>query len=125
MRTLDETKGFTLIEVLIAMIILAIGSLGVAGLTVGIIRANVFSNKMTTAVTLAQDKMEDIKRLGYGRAETSQGTEGYRTIRNYPPYKRTTIVSSNTPTLGMTTVTVRVDWDADAHFVALNTVLAQ
>ncbi len=125
MRSLYDNSGLTLLEVLIAMVILAIGSLAVAGLTVGIIRGNLFSNKLTTAMTLAQDKMEGIKRLGYANAGTAQGTENYKTIQNFLPYKRVTTVSSNAPTAGMKTVMVRVYWDSDAHSVALNTILAQ
>jgi len=112
-------------EVLMAMFLLAIGLLGVAGLTVGSIRGNLFSHKLTTAMTLAQEKMEDIKRLGYASADTSQGTEGYGSIPNYPPYKRVISVSSNTPAVGMKTVEVKIYWDADARSVALNTILAQ
>ena len=57
----DGQDGFTLIEVLIAIVILSVGLLGMASLTVGIIKGNKFSNDLSTATTLAQDKMEDIR----------------------------------------------------------------
>jgi len=64
----NNDNGFTLIEVLIAIVILSVGLLGMASLTVGIINGNRFSNDLTTATTLAQDKMEDIRRAGYANA---------------------------------------------------------
>ena len=46
-------NGFTLIEVLVAIVILSVGLLGMASLTVAIIQGNKFSNDLTTATTLA------------------------------------------------------------------------
>jgi len=118
-------KGFTLIEVLIATLILAIGLLSLATLAGTVIRGNSFSNKMTTATTLAQDKMEEIKGLGYDNADTAAGTENYGSIADYVAYKRVATVSTDSPPTGMKTVTVKVSWDADAHFVELKTILAE
>ena len=61
-------KGFTLIEIMVAVTLLSVGLLGMAGLTVGIMRGNSLSNQVTTATALAQAKMEDIKRVGYSGA---------------------------------------------------------
>lgn len=122
---LQNKKGFTLIEVLIAICILAIGLLSLATLAGTVIRGNSFSNKMTTATTLAQDKMEEIKGLGYDNAGTAAGTENYGSIAGYVAYKRFTTVATDSPATGMKTVTVTVSWDADAHSVALTTILAK
>jgi type IV pilus assembly protein PilV len=122
---LQNKKGFTLIEVLIATLVLAIGLLSLATLAGTVIRGNSFSNKMTTATTLAQDKMEEIKRLGYDNAGTAAGTENYGSIAGYSAYKRVTTVATGSPATGMKTVTVTVSWDADAHSVALKTILAE
>lgn len=53
-------KGFTLVEVVIACSIFAIGLAGVYGLMAWLVRANSFSNRMTEATALAQDKMESL-----------------------------------------------------------------
>ena len=58
---LKNDPGFTLIEVLIAIVILSIGLLGMASLSVNIIKGNRLSNDLTAATTLAQQKMEDIR----------------------------------------------------------------
>ena len=54
-------KGFTLIEMLITMVVLAIGLLTLAHMQVSAMTGNVASNNMTVASTLAQDKLEELK----------------------------------------------------------------
>ena len=122
-----KDNGFTLIEVLIAIIILSVGLLGMAALTVGIIQGNKFSNDLTTATTLAQDEMEDIRRLGYSgtSATTTTVTENYNSIPGYPTYKRVTDTSVDNPVSGMKMITVTLFWDSDNHSVQLKNILAK
>ena len=64
--------GFTLVEVMISLVILSVGSLGLAPLTLSIIKANSLSNQMTRATILAEDKMEELKRLSYTHVQYTQ-----------------------------------------------------
>ncbi|MCG2831245.1 MAG: prepilin-type N-terminal cleavage/methylation domain-containing protein [Desulfobacteraceae bacterium] len=116
----DNNSGFTLIEVLVAMVILSIGLLGTAALITGIIRGNQVSNRVTTATTLAQDKMEDIKRLGYSNtvSETRASLSS-----PYDQYEREVSVVVGSPATGMKTVTVEVYWDTNKS-VSLQTILS-
>ena len=126
-RLRDNNSGFTLMEVLAAMLILSIGLLGMAALITGIINSNKLSNRISTATTCAQDKMEDIRRLGYSGTPTSDTTttEAYNSITNYSLFKRITFTDVANPDAGMKTVTVTAYWDSDAHSVELKTILAQ
>ena len=121
----DNNGGFTLIEVLVAMVILSVGLLGTAALIIGIINSNKLSNRISTATVLAQDKMEKIRGVGYDDAEDEDGTEDYNIIPNYPLYKRITGVVAGNPAAGMKTITVTVFWDSGAHSVVLKTILAK
>jgi hypothetical protein len=98
-----------------------------AGLTAGVMRGNAFSNRITTAVMLAQEKMEDTRRLGYSGMPSGDttATEDYESIANYASYKRVTFTDAGNPGQGMKRVTVSVYWDSDAHGVSLTTVLAE
>ena len=126
-RLRNNNSGFTLMEVLVAMLILSVGLLGMAALITGIINSNKLSNRISTATTCAQDKMEDIRRLGYSGTPTSDTTttEAYNSITNYSLFKRITFTDVANPDAGMKTVTVTAYWDSDAHSVELKTILAQ
>lgn len=124
-RLRNNNSGFTLMEVLVAMLILSVGLLGMAALITGIISSNKLSNRISTATVLAQDKMEEIRGVGYAGADAEAGTEGYNIIPNYPLYKRTTAVAAGNPAAGMKKITVTVYWDSDDHSVVLNTILAE
>src|ERR1043166_49648 len=57
-------RGFTFNEVLVAMGIGAIAVLGYFATSVGLIRGNHASDRVTVALNLAQDKMEELKTVG-------------------------------------------------------------
>jgi type IV pilus assembly protein PilV len=126
-RLRNDNSGFTLMEVLVAMVILTVGLLGMAALITGIINSNKLSNRISTATVLAQDKMEDVRRLGFSGTPTSDttATEAYNSITNYSLYKRVTFTDVANPAAGMKKITVTVYWDSDAHSVALQTILAK
>ena len=58
-----EKKGFSLIEVLICLVFLAIGLLAIASLQITSVRGNFFSNNLMQATYAAQDRLEFLKNL--------------------------------------------------------------
>lgn len=135
----ENPGGFTLIEILVAIIVLSIGLLGMATLTGTIIHGNKLSNDLTTATTLAQDKIEELRSGGYDGLPSSDNTdpEDYGDITGYPEYKRKTKTEVDEPATNMKTVTVTVFWykheDVDEqqdeehpeHEVVLKTIVSQ
>ena len=63
MNCITNSKGFSLIEVLIALVILAISLLALAGLMATTVRNNSFGGHVTEASTLAQDKLEEFRAM--------------------------------------------------------------
>jgi Tfp pilus assembly protein PilV len=114
-------------EVLAAMVILSVGLLGIAALIIGIINSNKLSNRISAATVLAQDKMEEVRQVGYSGMPTSDTTtiEDYNTITNYSLYKRVTFIEVANPDAGMKRITVTVYWESDDHSAVLNTILAK
>jgi len=53
-------RGFSLVEVLIAMCVLSIAMMGLATLQVRCMRSNDLANRTTQAVNLAQNKLEEL-----------------------------------------------------------------
>ena len=62
---IDESEGFTILEVLIALAILSIGILGVAKMQLSAISGNSSSRGLTEAATLGQQQLESLMSLSY------------------------------------------------------------
>ncbi|MFC1813102.1 prepilin-type N-terminal cleavage/methylation domain-containing protein [Thermodesulfobacteriota bacterium] len=58
-------KGFTLIEVMIALTIFAVGMLAVATMQISAISVNARAKRLTQRTTYAQDKIEELIALDY------------------------------------------------------------
>ena len=120
MPGLGNNKGFTLVEIMIAIFILVIALLGLISVTVMVIKGNSFSKTMTTATTLAKDKMEELKNTAYG--SLAGGTDTAESI-----YTRTWTVTNNSPAPNMATIEVKVQWNWQGAIrnVTLNSIVAQ
>lgn len=64
-KTIQKDQGFTLIEVLIAITIFAVGLLAVAAMQTSAITVNSTAGQITTRMTWAQDKLEELMALPY------------------------------------------------------------
>ena len=51
-RLMWPEEGFTLIEIMITLVIMSIGLMALSGLQVHAIKGNVFSKRLTTAVSI-------------------------------------------------------------------------
>ena len=116
---MKNQKGFTLLEVMISIIILSVALLALAGLQIISIRGNSFGGTMTEAITLAKDKIEDLKRddwdnVALGDHRDVQVVRGIHYARNW-------VVQM----WGQTKeVNVTVSWDNGNHQVSMATILA-
>jgi type IV pilus modification protein PilV len=72
-RIITGKRGFSLIEVLIGIILLAIGLLAVAGMQGTSMRGNFFSNNVMLATYVAQDRLEFLKSLPLTSAQLTPG----------------------------------------------------
>jgi type IV pilus assembly protein PilV len=75
-------KGFTLIEVLVGLVLLAIGLLAIAGMQLTSVKGNFFSHYLTQASYAAQDRLEFLDNLPYDSLQLQQGShnDGTTTI---------------------------------------------
>ena len=117
---LRRQQGFSMIELLVAMLILSTAMLGLGRLAVGVIQGNLRSRNHSVATFLAQDRIEALR--GGGSAVVAT-TEDYGTLAGFPGFKRVTEVLRDTPERGLSAVTVTVSWDQDARSAVLRTLL--
>jgi prepilin-type N-terminal cleavage/methylation domain-containing protein len=74
--TLSNTnRGFSLIEVLIAMAVFSIGILAVGSMQLSTTKNNTTGNMMTGATMLAREKIEELKNLDRADLDTADGND--------------------------------------------------
>ena len=76
-KKLRNDKGYTLIEVLIAIAILSIGLLAIATMQISSIRVNDTARRMTRRATIAQDRLEYLMSVKYTHAVLTSGSHTY------------------------------------------------
>lgn len=127
-----QSQGFTLVEVMIALLILAIGLLGLAGLQIVSTKSNSFSNQMSIATTIAQDSLEALRNLNYSHSDLDVGTHQDPANPLKAPgdmdfyFDRSWTVSEDT-TNNIKTMKVTVEWPHpdNSHSVEFTTVKSQ
>jgi type IV pilus assembly protein PilV len=116
-----NNKGFSLLELLIGLVILAIGILAMSGLQITAIKNNYFSQSLTQATILAQDKIEELKNSPY--ANLIDGVE--TKIISGTQFIRKVNVTED-PGNNIKKVIVTVQWmDPKEHSIFLSTVVAK
>jgi len=124
-----NNKGFSLIEMLISVTILAVGLLAVAGLQITAIKGNSYGNTTSNATALAQDRIEEIRNLDYDDIyDPTAGVDPNPYIEtniNGSRYTMETFVETDTPMTDLKRVTVTVRWQANGQRqVILRTIVA-
>jgi prepilin-type N-terminal cleavage/methylation domain-containing protein len=138
-------EGWTLIEILVAVVILTVGLLAVGTMQISAIRGNFMGGNTSIALTLASQKMEDLLNREYGDPDledVNAGNNGnlsvigdvdheepvsdagvagaggfYRRIWNIAD---SASLSGDWPT--MKAITVIVTWENDRHRVSLSSM---
>ena len=105
-RVLRDANGFTLIEVMIALVLIAVGMLAFAGLEIIAIRNMTYSKDYGKANTYAQQKIEQIKATAW--SSVTDGTDTLESNR----YTRTWTVTTQGY---MKTISVTVSWLDPSH----------
>ena len=114
----SNNKGFSLIELLIAVTVLAIGLLAIAGLQATAIRGNFHANTISQATSFAEQGIEAIRNMDYANIVAIE-PEVDRL------YTRVTLIEVVTSLPDLKRITVTVTWDANgAHQVVLRTIVA-
>ena len=149
---ITSERGFTLIEILIAIVILGTAFMGLANMQLSCINGNSNSNQLTKAIILAQDKMEELKSLNpdhpdladtnpsnnsnlrqsfdsrncdHGENHLLTKRESTQSVTDLSSgtYTRIWNVADNTPFPGKKTVVVVVTWGTSRKSVAVPSVI--
>jgi prepilin-type N-terminal cleavage/methylation domain-containing protein len=115
----SREEGFTLPEVLIAIVVLTVALLGMAALTGSLVSAGALSRDRVTAATLAQSKMEELNNIAISSLADGNDTPG--------DFNRSWTISADTPVNNAATVAVTVSWQWGGanRSVVLSTIRAE
>lgn len=106
-----KQSGFTLIEVMIALVILAVGILALMTMQIVSIRANAFSSEMTYAAMVGQSELEKVRNMNYDDViAVARTTHDVDPTTKGVAYSIERQVQDNIPATDMKTVTLTVDW---------------
>ena len=135
-------EGWTLIEVLVAIVILTVGLLAVGTMQISAIRGNFMSGNTSIALTLAGEKMEDLFNRNYtdaALADTTSGNNGNLTLITGTDHEEQVsdngvvgaggfyrriwnIADTATPMPTMKEIAVIVTWQNNKHRVSVSSM---
>ncbi len=116
----QNENGFSLLELMMGLLFLAVGLLSIGAMQVVAIQGNSFSKDLTKATMLAQTKLEELKRLGFNDSNLSSGDHNEGSVAG-SIFSRNYRVQDTTST--MKSLTVTVQWtDRTNHNVSLSTI---
>ncbi|MGZ6248225.1 MAG: type IV pilus modification PilV family protein [Syntrophales bacterium] len=118
-------EGFSLIELLIALAILAFGLLATATMQVTSVRSNFFSHSLMQGSMVAQDRLEFLGNLAYDSPSLQAGSHNDQTATiSGIVFNRLYTVADNTG--GYKIINYTVAWnDGSDHNIAVSTVRSQ
>ena len=123
-KRMREAKGFTLLEVLVSLVFLAVGLLALAGLHVTSLRGNNFSHHLSLATVVAQDRLEFLKNLPLNSNQLlANQYDDQRVTLSGMSFERTYRVTEEN---NMKTIQYSVRWnDGRIHSVSFTTQRGQ
>ena len=112
---MQDEKGLTLLEVLVAMVVLSLGLLALAKMQITAIQVNATSGRLTQGTAIAQDQVEQLMALPYTDAKLDDQTPvgevtTYTEARPAQGYTVTWTVDQDTPAVGVKTINLTVTW---------------
>jgi Tfp pilus assembly protein PilV len=121
MRYVRDTRGVTFLEMTIALFVLAIGLLGLAGLHLVAMHSDPLGQQATLASNLAKNKLAELQEA----EQLTDGTDQYVDKDNEVTYTRQWFVQSNDAQADMMTVKVLVSWQGSMvdRCVTVSTVI--
>lgn len=120
-----KNKGFSLLEILIGVVILAVGILAIAALQTTSVRGNFFSHNLMQATYVAQDRLENLKNLPFTNdlLKAKDHDESPVTILGVV-FNRSYVVIDDAG--GYKTINYIVTWnDGSNHRISFSTIRAQ
>lgn len=123
----SSALGFSLVEAMIALLVLSVGLLGLAQIQVRVLNSMGLAKAQTTAVNLTQEKIESLRASPFAEIQTGMDEPSER-AGDHSRYARRWVVTPTTPGAGTVKhISVTTQWttpDGDTREVTLTTMVA-
>jgi prepilin-type N-terminal cleavage/methylation domain-containing protein len=121
--SIGPNAGFTLVESMLTVAIMGVGLLALAGLQITALRGNDLSRRMTTAVAIAEQSIEQLKNTPYTNIQAEAASEV--TASNLHFTRQVTV--TNGPLPNTKSVSVLVSWQdqSKTHTLPIATIIGQ
>jgi len=121
---MTREAGFTLVEVLVSLALLAGGLLAIASMSVTALHSVDRSGEETTAMILSQQRMEWIRNQAYDSAAAAAGTTTETLTGDYVGYSRVTVIVDDVPIADVKKATVSTT-SPSSRVVAISSFIAE
>jgi Tfp pilus assembly protein PilV len=100
--------GFTIVETLIALLLILLVGLGSAQLVLGSVEAVRDSDFTTVASMLAMEKFEELRQHDFDDTDLIAGEYSESDIVGFPEFTRSWLIEDDAPSVGLKRITVTV-----------------
>ena len=122
-QSICPNAGFTLVESLLTLAIMSMSLLALAGFQITVLRGNALARRMTTAVSIAEQRLEQLKNTSYTNIQAEAATQV--TASNLHFTRQVTVTTGPLP--NTKSVSVLVSWQdqATTHTLPIATIIGQ
>ena len=111
-----NSQGFTLVEILVALVLFAVGAVVFAQMQVTAVKGSTFGKEALTAIILGQQNLEVLKNTAFGSIASNSVVSGNMTVT-------WTVTTSGTAPSQYKTIVLTVSWPGQS--ISFTTIVSQ
>ena len=121
--SVGPNAGFTLVESMLTLAIMSMSLLALAGLQITALRGDALSRRITTAVSIAEQRIEQLKNTSYANIQAEAATQVTASNLHFTRQ----VIVTNGPLPNTKSVSVLVSWQdqSKTHMLPIATIIGQ
>jgi type IV pilus assembly protein PilV len=122
-QSIGPNAGFTLVESMLTLAIISVSLLALAGLQITALRGNALSRRITTAASIAEQRIEQLKNTSYANIQAEAATQVTASNLHFTRQ----VIVTNGPLPNTKSVSVLVSWQdqSKTHTLPIATIIGQ
>ena len=122
-QSIGPNAGFTLVESMLTLAIMSMSLLALAGLQITALRGNALSRRITTAASMAEQRIEQLKNTSYANIQAEAATQVTASNLHFTRQ----VIVTNGPLPNTKSVSVLVSWQdqSKTHTLPIATIIGQ